>query len=101
MRCALGQEFLHWHGVRRANVLYVDGEMSRRQLKLRLANEAARLGAMPETFFALSSEDIPGMPPLNTKAGQKVIEKIIQDYCGGTIDLIIFDNIMALISGNH
>ena len=101
MRCALGCDFLQWQGIRPARVLYIDGEMSRRQLKKRLIDESLRLGTIPETFFALSREDVDGLQPLNTPAGQKTIEAVIRDHCGGAIDLIMFDNIMALISGNH
>ena len=100
MHCALGRDFLHWQGRRPAKILYIDGEMSRRLLKKRLADEVARIGTRPKTFFALSSEDIPDMQPLNTEAGQTIIEAIIREHCGG-VDFIAFDNIMALISGEH
>jgi hypothetical protein len=101
MRSALGVDFLHWNGRRPSRVLYIDGEMSRRLLRRRLVDEITRVGTMPDTFFALSREDLPGMQPLNTKAGQKIIEAVIDQHCGGSIDLFIFDNIMSLISGNH
>jgi DNA polymerase len=103
MRIAAGAEFLHWPGCGKPRrVLYIDGEMSNRMLKQCLAEEEARLGCpRPPTFFALSCEDIPGLQPLNTEAGQKTIETVIAAHCGGAIDLVIFDNIMALIAGNH
>jgi hypothetical protein len=100
MRASEGCGFLGWQGRRASCILYIDGEMSRRWLKRCLIEEAARLGKMPETFFALNTEDIPGLQPLNTRAGQKMIEDIAREHCGG-VDLIIFDNIMALIAGNH
>ena len=43
MRAAANSGFLNWRGVRPARVLFVDGEMSRRLLKQRLVDEAARL----------------------------------------------------------
>jgi AAA domain len=98
MSGAAGSSFLHWAGVRPAKVLYIDGEMSRRLLKQRLADEERRLGASPQGFHALSHEDIAGFAPLNTKAGQKIIERKIARI--GSVDLIIFDNIMSLISGS-
>jgi hypothetical protein len=102
MRAAAGVGYLHWPGQRPSRVLYIDGEMSRRLFKQRLADEAARLGVPPpETFFALSSEDVPAMEPLNTHKGQMNIQAIIEQRCGGAIDLIVFDNIMALIAGEH
>jgi AAA domain len=101
MRSAANCGFLNWSTRRPARILYIDGEMSRRLLKQRLADEVARLDCPPpDTFFALSREDLPGLQPLNTVAGQKTIEAVIREYCGG-IDAIIFDNIMALISGSH
>jgi hypothetical protein len=98
MRVALGMDFLRWFGVRPARVLYIDGEMSRRLLKKRITEEVERIGAVPATFHALSSEDLE-LDGLNTKKGQKQIENYINEYCGGHVDLIIFDNIMSLIKG--
>jgi hypothetical protein len=44
MASAAGLDFLHWRGIRPARVLLVDGEMSRRLLQQRLADESNRLG---------------------------------------------------------
>jgi hypothetical protein len=75
--------------------------MSNRLLKLCLAQEAGRLGQpAPATFMALSREDLPGLQPLNTIAGQKMIDKLITERCGG-VDAAFFDNVMALVAGNH
>jgi hypothetical protein len=41
------------------------------------------------------------MEPLNTPSGQQTVENIIRDHCGGAIDLIVFDNVMALIAGDQ
>jgi Bifunctional DNA primase/polymerase, N-terminal/AAA domain/Primase C terminal 2 (PriCT-2) len=101
MATANSSNFLHWRGRRAARVLYIDGEMSRRLLKQRLADESRRLGAAPETFFALSKEDLPNLEPLNTRAGQLGIEAVIRERCDGRVDLIIFDNIMALVAGDQ
>ena len=99
MRASLGLEFLRWNGQRRSRILYIDGEMSRRVLKKRLNEEIERIGTMSNTFFALSREDLPDLLPLDTVKGQRTIEDVIRECCGGQIDLVIFDNIMALISG--
>jgi hypothetical protein len=108
MRMAAGMNFLHWEGRRRANVLYIDGEMSRRLLKQRLLAEETRLlnelseqvreQFIPDTFHALSTEDIPNFQPLNTRRGQAAIEKIIAEM--GGCDFVIFDNVMSLIAGS-
>jgi hypothetical protein len=106
MRVAAGTTFLHWEGRRAAKVLYIDGEMSRRLLKQRLAAEEARLlnevgeqlGEQLSGFHALNTEDIPNFQPLNTRQGQAAIERIIADMNG--CDFVIFDNVMSLISGS-
>jgi AAA domain len=100
MRAAAGLSFLHWIAHRKARVLYVDGEMSRRLLRERMLDEAARVGADPESFFALSHQDIPGgMKALNTPEGQAWMNAFIEKI--GGVDLIIFDNIMSLTTGDQ
>ena len=42
MRMSAGMPFLHWERRRPAKVLYIDGEMSRRVLKQRIADEEER-----------------------------------------------------------
>jgi hypothetical protein len=97
MAGAAGHGFLHWQGHGPKRVLYVDGEMPRILLKERLIGEADRIGGMPATFHALSTEDVENFAPLNTEEGQQVIDAIIEKL--GGLDLIIFDNIMSLIGG--
>jgi hypothetical protein len=99
MAIAASRDFLHWRGIRPARVLYIDGEQSRRLLKQRLADEAARLGITPDTFFAFNREDWPDFEPLNTPKGQAFVEELIQQV--GGVDLIQFDNIMSLIGGDQ
>jgi len=98
MTIAGGRAFLHWQTPRVARVLYVDGEMSSRLLKQRLADETARLGIQPDTFFALSWEDIPDFQPLNTLEGQAALEAVVNLL---RPDYIIFDNVVALVSGDQ
>ena len=94
-----GKDFLHWRGRGRpARVLYIDGEMPRRLMKQRLIDAVRRHGAIPETLFPFSREDFPDMPPLDSEAGQKYIDDIIE-LIGG-VDLIVFDNIQSLIGGD-
>lgn len=52
----------------------------------------------PPRFMALSREDVPNLQPLNTPLGQAWIDALIDKI--GTVDLIIFDNIMALLAGD-
>lgn len=99
MAIAAQKDFLHWKAAAKPfRVLYIDGEMSNRLLKKRLAGEVQRLGCAPETFYALSHEDIT-LAPLNTPQGQKQVEAIITAL--GGIDLIQFDNVMSLIPGDQ
>src|SRR5262245_23114658 len=59
MRAAATMEFLHWSSRRPCKVLYIDGEMSRRTLKRRLAAEFRRMGCRENlTFYALSREGV-------------------------------------------
>jgi hypothetical protein len=99
IRCAAAVNFLHWQAHRAMRVLVIDGEMSRRLLRQRVLDEAARLGESPETFFALSHEDIPSFKPLNTPEGQAWMDAFIKKI--GGLDLIIFDNIMSLTIGDQ
>jgi hypothetical protein len=94
-----GADFLHWAGRgRAARVLFIDGEMSRRLLKRRLADAARRAGCQPVTFFALCRDDVEAMPPLNAPEGSVFIDSIIEKI--GGVDLMIFDNVMSLIAGD-
>jgi hypothetical protein len=95
---ALGQDFLHWHACRRARVLYIDGEMSRRLVKERLADAARRAGAVPDRLFVLCREDMQDMEPLNTLEGQQFINGLIEQL--GGVDFVIFDNIQSLLLGD-
>jgi hypothetical protein len=98
MRAAGGQGFLHWRSTRKASVLLIDGEMSRRLLRERLATEKNRLGIAPEGMHVLSHEDIEDFAPLNTLQGQAQIEWQIARI--GKLDLILFDNVSCLLAGN-
>jgi RecA-family ATPase len=97
-RTAAAINFLHWQAHRPAKVLIIDGEMSRPLLKERVLDEEKRLGVTPQTFFALSREDVEALKPLNTPEGQAWMDAFI-DKIGG-LDLIIFDNIMSRTAGD-
>jgi Bifunctional DNA primase/polymerase, N-terminal/AAA domain/Primase C terminal 2 (PriCT-2) len=96
---AAAKPFLHWQCTEPRKVLLIDGEMARRVTKQRMADELARLGCVPEGAYLLSHEDLDDWAPLNTKEGQKLIERQIKLI--GHVDCIIFDNIMSLISGDQ
>lgn len=98
MRLSLGLGFLHWAPGRACRVLYIDGEMSRRLLKLRLADEERRIGKRSQKFFALSMEDVENRQPLNTPVGASWLKTLIKNI--GGVDLVVFDNIMSLTSGD-
>ena len=94
-----GISFLHWIASRTARVLYIDGEMSRRLYKQRIEECIRRLGFAPENLYFLSREDIPNFAPLNSPAGTAFILSFIEQF--GGVDLIIFDNVMALTIGDQ
>lgn len=93
-----GSNFLHWTSQRPARVLYIDGEMSRRLVKVRLADAARRLGRIPDGLFVLCRDDIEDLPPLNTPQGQSFIDGVTEEL--GGVDLLVFDNVMSLLSGD-
>jgi AAA domain-containing protein len=95
---ALGRSFLHWRAGRPCRVLYIDGEMPRRLIRARLTDATKRWDAVPGTLFILARDDVDNMPPLNTMVGQTFVERYIKAL--GGIDLIIFDNVQALLNGN-
>jgi hypothetical protein len=95
---ALGQDFLHWRATRKARVLYVDGEMSRRLVRERLADAARRAGAVPDALFVLCREDMQDMEPLNTPEGQEFIDDLIEQL--GWVDFVILDNVQSLLLGD-
>ena len=97
-RSAIGRNFLHWRAYRPSRILYIDGEMSARLFKQRLADLVRRLGEIPTTLFPFSHEDIENFAPLNTAAGAAILNGLI-DKVGG-VDGIVFDNVMSLIAGD-
>jgi hypothetical protein len=100
LHAAAGKDFLRWRVHRPFRVLYIDGEMSRRLLKKRLREATHRLGVSPRSivFYPLNHEDIADFQPLNSEAGQKFVLDFIKKK--GGVDLVIFDNIMALTTGD-
>jgi AAA domain len=97
---AAGRNFLHWQPHGKFSVVYVDGEMSRRLLTKRLKDAARRVELNPAevTFYVLSHEDIDRFKPLNTPEGKGFILDFVKKV--GGVDLIIFDNVMALTVGD-
>jgi hypothetical protein len=102
----LGIDFLHWKVTRPCLVLYIDGEMSRRQLKVRIEDCARRLDLEGDDIpglLALSHEDIKGWQPLNSEAGQTIFAALLGEVerrYGRKPDAICFDNVMSLVAGS-
>jgi RecA-family ATPase len=95
---AAGRDFLNWRCVRRARVMYLDGEMPAETMKERIEAAAAIYGIDVE-FYAYN-RDVLGqdeMLPLNTPAGQNWLWQEVEKI---RPDLIIFDSIMCLLTGN-
>jgi hypothetical protein len=99
MAVAEGRDFLHWRVPKPRRVLYLDGEMSRRLMKKRIADEMQRRGTERETtLFVLSREDFPNLAPLNSEAGQQFVNHAIEAV--GGVDVIVVDNIQAWTTGD-
>jgi hypothetical protein len=73
-------------------------KMSARLMKSRLLDTVGRAGIKPEGLCILSREDFPDMPPLNSRKGQNWFDDKIAQI--GPFDIIIFDNIQALLVGD-
>jgi hypothetical protein len=98
-----GRDFLHWRCPCPRLALYIDGEMSRRLFRVRIADTARRLNGTPTRTHFFSKEDIEGFAPLNTKAGQITLWNLIkevQQRSGQKLDFIVLDSIMALLLGD-
>jgi hypothetical protein len=93
-----GNSLLHWPGRRQMRVLYIDGEMAQRLLKRRIAEEAKRSNSKPADLFVLNTGDIEDFRPLDDARGRLAIDNEIARIGGA--DLVIFDNIMALLGGD-
>lgn len=108
---ASGRGFLHWRCHRPGRVLIVDGEMPAELVKARLRAETDRVGCtIPRgrlTVFARDLDEqfaarfptVGRMQPLNTEEGKSWLLALIDAV--GPIDVVIFDNVMSLISGDQ
>src|SRR4029453_14174001 len=61
---ATGKPFLRWNSYRSARILFIDGEMSKRLLRLRIRDAARRAGVVPDNLYFLCRDDFEMMPPL-------------------------------------
>jgi hypothetical protein len=96
---AAGCGFLNWKGSGGPKrVMYLDGELPSETFKERMQLLASRYGASLELFGynrdALGDDE---MPPLNIPEGEKWLWREIDR---NNPDLIVFDSIMCLLSGN-
>jgi hypothetical protein len=94
----LGLDFLHWRSIRKARVLYIDGEMPRdlMQERIELACEWFDVDPPKNGLKFLSREDYEDMEPFDTEDGQKWLDRFIERE--GPFDFVVFDNIMSLCS---
>ena len=83
-------DFLGRRSDKAATVVYLDGEMGARQMRKRVRDVAASLGAtIPQNLLVLTPDIYAGqMPSLATAAGQAMIDKLIPE----SAKLIIIDN---------
>lgn len=96
---ARGSPFLHWTAHRPAKrVLYIDGEMSARVARDRIADATRRHGEAPDNLILINRDDYPDLPPLNTKAGQQFMDGLIDQVAD--VEFVVFDNIQSLIVGD-
>lgn len=105
MACAVasGFDFLNFKAEKAYRVLYVDGEMDAREMQDRLnllirgfASEGKIVNTENLRLFLSGLQDLPSMPDLATKQGQKRIEAYLKD-----VDLVIIDNIFSLYTAGR
>ena len=108
---ASGAGFLHWPCARPAKVLYLDGEMPAELIKPRAIDALRRAGApVPEGNLFIFGRDIelsarkacpelPPFEPLNLPGGGAFVAGLVKAL--GGVDLIVFDNVMSLLSGDQ
>lgn len=99
----IGKDFLHWHCPRPARILYIDGEMSLKLFRERIADVTRRLGKSPPGAYFFNKADMPGFAPLNTRDGQVAVWALIEEVerrSGQKLDAVCFDSIMALLLGD-
>lgn len=108
---ASGTGFLHWRSTRPARVLLIDGEMPGELVKTRSIDALRRLDTPPlpgklviysrdiEEEVATSFPSLGKMAPLNTEDGRNFVLALITAL--GGVDVVIFDNVMSLISGDQ
>jgi KaiC/GvpD/RAD55 family RecA-like ATPase len=96
MAIAAGQDFVHWQGSQRPRkVVYVDGDMSYDDMRLRVRQEYARMGSGDISGFKLLSHEKVKLPKLDTAEGQRVVDDFVEK---NGADLIVFDNLQSLLS---
>jgi AAA domain len=94
---AAGRPFLHWGGSGRPiRLLYIDSEMPPTLMASRAEDATRRLGEEPAGMFVLPKMLVE-FPPLNTRAGQAYMDKLIAAL---EPDFIVFDNIKYLLVGD-
>ena len=100
---ATGANFLDWtsgRGGEPFRVMYFDGEMAAETMKERIIAAALQYGEDAEILiFCQDDMRLRGesMPPFDTPAGQAWLMREVDAFHP---DLIVFDSIMALTSGN-
>ena len=104
---ASGSGFLHWRSCRAARVLYIDGEMPLRTLRARVCDATRRVGlsadeadALPLSLVSWQDAGDLGLGPwmpFNTEDGQRFVVQLCDAL---KPDVVIFDNVQALLSGD-
>ncbi|EAU53346.1 AAA family ATPase, partial [Mariprofundus ferrooxydans] len=100
MAVATGTDCLGWKSHGAEGVLYVDGEMSGHDMKVRLSNiiSSKKLTDNNINFELITPEISPWLPDLSTEEGRHLIFNIVGQK---KIKLVIIDNISSLCRSNE
>ncbi len=101
MAVASGTDMVHWHPPEPQGVLYIDGEMSSRQLQDRINGLAKGLPHIDENLYVLSVPHMVKCEKEPVSLAQEAWRREIRIYLKGHpyIKLVVFDNVSCLFSG--
>lgn len=92
---ATGKSLGNWRAPKPIRVIYIDGEMSRRDLQMRLRELCETFGSPGNRRRAISTADAQTIYPLDLKEPRMRLGMLIDKFAP---DIIILDNIQCLVS---
>lgn len=92
---ATGKPLGKWKPTRQIRTVYIDGEMSRSDLQLRLREMAEHFGDPGENLVAINTIDFEQFAPLDEKDRAEALIRLLRQF---RAELVLLDNIQCLVS---